>query len=73
MMVHKLFFTICTFCLVSANLVFAGERAGKPKGYSIPLIDLAGETHRQIVVDKEQGQYLGHPTTVLLEIGRAHV
>jgi len=64
---HKLFFAICTFCLVSANLVSAGEQAGKPKGYSIPLIDLAGETHRQIVVDKEPGQYLGHPTTVLLE------
>jgi len=38
-----------------------------PRGYSIPLIDLAGETDRQIVVDKEPGQYLGHPTTVLLE------
>jgi hypothetical protein len=38
-----------------------------PRGYSIPLIDLAGETDRQIVVDQEPGQYLGHPTTVLLE------
>lgn len=33
----------------------------------IPLIDLAGEYHRQVVVDREPGQYLGHPTTVLLE------
>lgn len=41
-----------------------------PRGYSIPLIDLAGETQRQIVVDREPGQYLGHPTTVLLEDGR---
>ena len=63
----KYLFAIFTFCLVSANSVFAGEQAGKPKGYSIPLIDLAGETHRQIIVDKEPGQYLGHPTTVLLE------
>jgi hypothetical protein len=38
-----------------------------PRGYSIPLIDLAGETARQVVVDREPGQYLGHPTTVLLE------
>ncbi|MEA3227247.1 MAG: sialidase family protein, partial [Planctomycetota bacterium] len=45
----------------------AGEKAIQPRGYSIPLIDLASETHRQIVVDKESGQYLGHPTTVLLE------
>jgi len=63
----KYLFAISTFCLVSANLVFAGEQAGKSKGYSIPLIDLAGETYRQIIVDKEPGQYLGHPTTVLLE------
>lgn len=38
-----------------------------PRGYSIPLIDLAGETDRQTIVDQEPGQYLGHPTTVLLE------
>jgi hypothetical protein len=58
---------IFTFCLLSASLVFSGELAGKLKGYSIPLIDLADETYRQVIVDKEQGQYLGHPTTVLLE------
>jgi hypothetical protein len=51
--------------------------AGKPsppvpvaRGYSIPLIDLARQTERQIVVDREPGQYLGHPTTVLLEDGK---
>jgi len=38
-----------------------------PPGYSIPLIDLAGQTARQVIVDREPGQYLGHPTTVLLE------
>jgi hypothetical protein len=41
-----------------------------PRGYSIPLIDLAHQTDRQVVVDREPGQYLGHPTTVLLEDGR---
>jgi hypothetical protein len=40
------------------------------RGYSIPIIDLAGETNRQVIVDREPGQYLGHPTTVLLEDGR---
>ena len=54
-------------CLIGTSLSFAAEGAKKPRGYSIPLIDLAGERHRQIVVDKEPGQYLGHPTTVLLE------
>jgi len=46
---------------------------GVPRGFSIPLIDLAGQTKRQVVVDREAGQYLGHPTTVLLEDGRTIV
>ncbi len=37
------------------------------KGYNIPLIDISQDTHRQVIVDREKGQYLGHPTTVLLE------
>ena len=41
--------------------------ADPPRGYSIPLVDLAGESDRQVIVDREAGQYLGHPTTVLLE------
>ena len=36
----------------------------KSKGYSIPTIDLAAEKHRQVLVDREAGQYLGHVTTV---------
>lgn len=36
-------------------------------GYSVPIIDISGDTRRQVVVDREAGQYLGHPTTVLLE------
>lgn len=40
------------------------------RGYTLPVIDLAGETARQVVVDREPGQYLGHPTTVLLEDGK---
>ena len=43
------------------------------RGFKIPLIDLAHETHRQVVVDREPGQYLGHPTTVLLEDGRTMI
>jgi len=39
-------------------------------GYSIPTVDISSERHRQIVVDREAGQYLGHPTTVLLDDGR---
>lgn len=38
--------------------------------FAVPLVDLAGDTARQMVVDREPGQYLGHPTTVLLGDGR---
>lgn len=41
-----------------------------PRGYSIPTLDLTKQVERQVVVDREAGQYLGHPTTVLLEDGR---
>ena len=44
-----------------------------PRGYTIPTIDLAGEVERQVVVDREPGQYLGHPTTVLLGDGRTMI
>ncbi len=36
----------------------------------IPTIDLDKEKERQVVVDREADQYLGHPTTVLLEDGQ---
>lgn len=54
--------------------VLAGEvQLRQPDARSqpaIPLIDLSAETHRQVIVDREPGQYLGHPTTVLLEDGK---
>ncbi len=37
---------------------------------SLPLIDLDRHTQRQVIVDREKGQYLGHPTTVLLPDGK---
>ena len=36
---------------------------------TIPQLDLANEQARQVTIDKESGQYLGHPTTVLLKDG----
>jgi hypothetical protein len=35
-----------------------------------PWIDLDGDSHRQVIVDRQPGQYLGHPTTLLLEDGK---
>ncbi|MBP7706163.1 MAG: exo-alpha-sialidase [Candidatus Aminicenantes bacterium] len=43
------------------------------RGYAVPLVDLAADTGRQVVVDREPGRYLGHPTTVLLEDGRTMI
>ncbi|MCC6683045.1 MAG: exo-alpha-sialidase [Phycisphaeraceae bacterium] len=40
------------------------------KQVTIPAIDLDQDEQRQVVVDREPGQYLGHPTTLLLEDGR---
>jgi len=61
--------------LLAAALAAGAERtpteeppmSSQPKQYTIPTIDLAGESQRQVVVDREAGQYLGHVTTVLLE------
>ncbi|MFZ2276237.1 MAG: sialidase family protein [Prosthecobacter sp.] len=36
-------------------------------GYTIPIVDISGDKKRQVIVDQEKGQYLGHPTTLLLE------
>jgi BNR repeat-like domain len=55
---------------VLAVAMMTARAAEVPRGYSIPLIDLAGETERQVVVDREVGQYLGHPSTCLLEDGK---
>jgi len=70
-----LMFVLAVAALGDAAL--AGPSTSEPRGvtqepargYSIPLIDLAMDTERQVVVDREPGQYLGHPTTVLLEDG----
>ncbi|MCL2518756.1 MAG: glycoside hydrolase [Oscillospiraceae bacterium] len=37
------------------------------KGYSIPIIDISKETHRQVIIDREADVYLGHPTVALLD------
>src|SRR5438270_13178218 len=56
--------------IVSADPSPIGLKTKLPSGYSIPTVDISGERERQVVVDREPGQYLGHPTTVLLEDGR---
>lgn len=60
--------------LAAAALALAAPQAPPteapmPRGYTVPIVDLSGDTKRQVVVDREPGQYLGHVTTVLLEDG----
>lgn len=54
-------------------LIAQDQETHPSRGYSIPFIDLAADADRQIIVDQEQGQYLGHPTTVLLEDGKTMI
>jgi len=56
--------------LVVAVLAGAVPAADQPTDFPVTTIDLNDQPHRQVVVDRETGQYLGHPTTVLLEDGK---
>jgi hypothetical protein len=59
--------------LSPARLLAAGlslQAAAQMPAFRIPLIDLNDQTQRQVIVDREKGQYLGHPTTLLLEDGK---
>ena len=59
------------FCL---SVIGLDVRADDPitglNEITIPTVDLDQDVARQVVVDKESGQYLGHVTTVLLEDGK---
>jgi hypothetical protein len=56
---------ICSVLFAGCLLLNAADRL--PPGYTIPIIDISADTSRQVIIDREAGQYLGHPTTVLLE------
>ena len=62
----------CLWAVIAATAASAADSspAPLPRAYTIPTLDLSGDTQRQVIVDREPGQYLGHPTTVLLEDGR---
>lgn len=55
--------------LLSSLLGLLGTIHGSDLGRLLQL-DLPPTAENWIVVDREPGQYLGHPTTVLLEDGR---
>lgn len=47
-----------------------GSGAVPAAAFTIPTIDLNDQKERFVLVDREPGQYLGHPTTLLLEDGK---
>ena len=57
-----------TLLSIPAVAILAAGAIAAP--FPFRTIDLASETNRQVLVDREPRQYLGHPTTVLLEDGR---
>ncbi len=60
---------LAAICLATP-LPSQSASARPQEGYSIPIVDISAQTERQVILDREPGQYLGHPTTVLLEDGR---
>ncbi len=66
-------FRVLTLTALAVLSTMPSARAAAPAPlvpFSIPLLDLDQDAHRQVIVDREPGQYLGHPTTCLLEDGR---
>lgn len=53
-------------------LVVAAAASAQPPS-TLRFIDLSADASRRVVVDREDGQYLGHVTTVLLEDGRTMI
>ena len=70
--VATLLTTLLFLGLVLAGTGWFAATSGAAAGpaQSLKIIDLTDQVGRQVVVDREDGQYLGHPTTVLLEDGR---
>ena len=56
---------VVAFVVLTTVLVAQESRPTWNPG--LPSLDLATATELQTVVDREKGQYLGHPTTVLLD------
>ncbi|HEC44751.1 MAG TPA: exo-alpha-sialidase [Bacteroides sp.] len=43
------------------------------KGYNIPMVDLNHRSEMHVVIDRDKNQYLGHPTTLLLDDGKTMI
>ena len=66
------FVVLCLTLAIVGSWMFAAAQSGQTNvaasstqgpNYSIPTLDLSKDRFRQGIVDREPGQYLGHPTT----------
>ncbi|HOC19098.1 MAG TPA: sialidase family protein [Vicinamibacterales bacterium] len=55
------------FAAALATAAVIAQSPAPPPPRGLRTLDLSADTARQVIVDREPGQYLGHPTTVLLE------
>lgn len=56
--------------MIIETIAAAGWALGVPTGAGLMKFDLSAEETRRVVVDRQEGQYLGHVSTVLLEDGK---
>lgn len=56
--------------LASAQNIPEPVASASRPAMDIPTIDISHEKHRQVIVERIPGQYLGHPTTVLMGDGK---
>ncbi len=70
MNIHKILISTVVYLLVSPCFFSLAQEPNPDQEKGLIKLDLDSDSDRQVVVDKEQDQYLGHPTTCLLEDGK---
>jgi hypothetical protein len=63
----------CLRFILILGLICLPSLVCKPHYDSLVWIDLSTQLDHQVIVDRQEGQYLGHPTTVLLEDGQTMI
>ena len=61
----QMFYASVILAVLASTAIAEESKNGYPA-----ILDLNDQEQRQVVVDRETGQYLGHPTTCLLEDGK---
>jgi hypothetical protein len=56
--------------LLGLLILLPAAQAQSVPAFRLPIVDLDGLSDFHVLVDREKGQYLGHPTTLLLEDGK---